>query len=57
VSKRDALDVSITLEQVLPAGQTATPSDATAGRLAGATAVVPSVPAPNPVARVPGDPL
>ncbi|MFL6126309.1 hypothetical protein [Actinophytocola sp.] len=57
VAKRDALDVSITLEQVLPAGQAATPGDATAGRLAGGSAALPSVPAPNPVARVPGDPL
>src|SRR6476469_2085757 len=57
VAKRDALDVSIRLERVLPAGQAATPSDATGGRLAGATAAVPTAPAPNPVARVPGDPL
>jgi len=57
VAKKNALDVSITLEQVLPAGQKATPSDATAGPLGGATASVPSVPPPNPVARVPGDPL
>jgi hypothetical protein len=57
VAKRDALDVSITLQQVLPAGQSATPGDATQGRLAGGTAAVPSAPAPNPVARIPGGPL
>ncbi|QKV80432.1 hypothetical protein HUT10_46605 [Amycolatopsis sp. Hca4] len=57
VAKKEALDVSITLVQVLPAGQAATPSDATKGRLASATAAVPSAPPPNPIARVPGDPL
>jgi hypothetical protein len=57
VAKRDALDVSITLEQLLPAGQTAAPGDAAKGRLAPGNAAVPSAPAPNPIARVPGDPL
>lgn len=57
VAKRDALDVSITLEQLLPAGQSATPSDTTIGRLAEASAAVPSTPLPNPVPRTPGDPL
>lgn len=57
VSKRDALDVSITLEQVLPGSQAGNLSDTTDTRLAPGTAAVPTAPAPNPVARLAGDPL
>jgi len=58
VGKRDALDVSITLEQVLPGSPAATPGDTTADtRLAPGSAALPSAPAPNPVPRTVGEPL
>ncbi|MEU5261571.1 hypothetical protein [Amycolatopsis sp. NPDC021455] len=57
VGKRDALDVSITLEQVLPGSPAATPGDATDTRLAPGSAALPSTPAPNPVPRTAGEPL
>lgn len=55
VNKRDALDVSITLEQVLPGSRSGTPGDTTDTSLGSGTTAVPTAPAPNPVARVPGD--
>ena len=57
VGKRDALDVSISLEQVPPAALTAVLSEVADLRPAAATALATSVPLPNPIARIPGNPL
>lgn len=57
ISKRDALDVSISLEQIPPAGLTAVLGEVADLSLAVGTAAIPTGPAANPVPRVPGLPL
>ena len=57
VARRDALDMSITLEQVPPAGLVAAISELADLSLAGATATVPTGPVANPIPRTPGAPL
>jgi hypothetical protein len=56
-TKRDALDLSITLEQIPPSGLTALVGQVADLRPAAGTAVVPGIPVPNPIARIPGGPL
>lgn len=54
VAKRDALDVSITLQQIPPALLTAVLGEIGDLSLAVGTAAVPTGPAASPIARVPG---
>jgi hypothetical protein len=57
VAKRDALDVSITLQQVPRSSLSAVLGAVADLGLAAATAAVPAVPAPNPIARSLGLPI
>jgi hypothetical protein len=54
VQKRDALDVSITLQHVPRAGITAILGEALDLALAAGSAAIPTGPAPNPIPRSPG---
>jgi hypothetical protein len=56
VAKSDALDVSITLQQV-PRPTSAAVGDVADVKLAPATSAVPSAPTANPIARSPGAPI
>ncbi|MFI8961912.1 hypothetical protein ACIGO8_07335 [Streptomyces sp. NPDC053493] len=57
VQKRDAIDVSLTLQHVPRSSLTALIGEAADLALAAGTAAVPSVPAPGAVPRPPGPPL
>ena len=57
VEKRDALDVSITLQHVPPSSITAILSEVADLLLAAGSTAIPTGPAPNPIARVPTTPL
>ncbi|MFI6704339.1 hypothetical protein ACIBJC_36320 [Streptomyces sp. NPDC050509] len=57
VQKRDAFDVSLTLQHVPRSSLTALLGEAADLALAAGSAPVPSVPAPGPVPRAPGPPL
>lgn len=57
VQKRDALDVSITLQHVPRSSLTAILSEVADLRLAAGSTAIPTGPAPNPIARVPTTPL
>ncbi|WP_030241776.1 hypothetical protein [Streptomyces sp. NRRL S-350] len=57
VQKREALDVSLTLQQVPRAAITAALGEVADLALAVATAALPSGPPPNPIPRTPRDPM
>lgn len=57
VAKRDALDVSITLQYVPRASLSAIISEVADLGLAAGTAAIPSAPAANPIARTAGAPI
>ncbi len=57
VQKRDALDVSITLQHVPRSSLTAIIGEAADLLLAAGSAAIPTGPAPNPIARSAGPPL
>jgi hypothetical protein len=54
VTKRDALDVSITLQHVPRGTVSAVAGEALDLALAAGTAAIPTTPAPNPIPRAPG---